>query len=69
MARFRTIPTFIEARRVQRRTVIAPAANGHQGMYVVYPGDYLCVDREGRTFPCKAEDFERQYEPVAESDP
>ncbi|ABI81774.1 hypothetical protein Pcar_3153 [Syntrophotalea carbinolica DSM 2380] len=69
MARFRSIPTLIEAHRVQRRTVIAPAENGHQGLYVVYPGDYLCVDPEGRTFPCKAEDFERQYQPVDESDP
>jgi len=68
MARFRSIPTFIEAVRVRERTVIAPAQSGHGGIYVAYPGDYLCVDQNGFAFPCKAEDFERRYEPFNESD-
>ncbi|MGE4542609.1 MAG: hypothetical protein AB7D06_00740 [Pedobacter sp.] len=69
MARFRSIQTVIDAIRVEQRTVIAPTEDGHQGIYVVYPGDYLCVDQEGRTFPCKAEEFERYYEPVNECTP
>jgi hypothetical protein len=69
MARFRSIQIIVDAFRVQQRTVIPPTQNGHQGLYVVYPGDYLCVDQEGRTFPCKAEEFERNYEPVDESNP
>jgi hypothetical protein len=66
MARFRSIPTIIEAFRVNRRTVIAPKENGYQGIFVVYPGDYLCIDPDGCQFPCKADVFERCYEPVEE---
>lgn len=69
MARYRSIPTLIEAFQVRQRTVIGPAQKGHQGLYIVYPGDYLCVDPQGHAFPCKAEDFTRYFEPVDESDP
>lgn len=68
MARFRSIPTFIEAVRTWERTVIGPAQSGHGGIYVAYPGDYLCIDQNGHTFPCKADDFERRYEPADEPD-
>lgn len=69
MTRFRSIQTVIDAIRVKQRTVITPIEAGHQGIYVVYPGDYLCVDQQGRTFPCTAEDFERYYEPVDDPTP
>ncbi len=69
MARFRSIPNTIDAFQVRKRTVIAPSENGLQGLYVVYPGDYLCIDQNGRAFPCKAEDFEHYYEPIDESNP
>lgn len=69
MTRFRSIPTIIDAFQVQQRTIIAPSENRNQGLYVIYPGDYLCIDENGRAFPCKAEDFERYYEPIDESNP
>jgi len=66
MARFRSIPTLIDAYRVNRRTVIPPQKNNDHGIYIVYPGDYLCIDHNGCKFPCKADVFERCYEPVEE---
>lgn len=69
MARYRSIPTFIEAFRVRQRTVVGPAQSGLQGLFVVFPGDYLCVDQQGHAFPCKAEDFARRFEPIEEPDP
>lgn len=69
MARFRRIPSIIDASQVQQRTVIAPSEHGHHGLYVVYPGDYLCIDQDGRAFSCKAEEFERYYEPIVDSNP
>lgn len=69
MTRYRSIPIIIDAFQVQQRTIIAPSENRNQGLYVIYPGDYLCIDEKGRAFPCKAEDFERYYEPIDESNP
>jgi hypothetical protein len=68
MARFRRIPSFIEAHRIQKRTLIGPSPNGHQGMLVAYPGDYLCVDSQGHAFFCSAEEFKGQYEPIEEQE-
>ena len=38
------------------------------GLVEALPGDYLCVDAEGELYPCAAETFEAQYEPM-EDDP
>jgi hypothetical protein len=66
MARFRTKPTIIEAFQVSRRTVIPPDETFYRNVYVVYPGEYLCTDKNGYKFPCKPEIFEMLYEPEAE---
>jgi hypothetical protein len=66
MARFISKPTVIEAFLVSERTVIPPYESFNQNIYVVYPGDYLCIDSDGFKFPCRSEVFEKIYEPVAE---
>ncbi len=66
MPRFRTRPTVIEAVQVFERMVIPPTETFHQNIYVVYPGDYLCVDDQGFKFPCRPDVFKKIYEPVAD---
>jgi len=66
MPRFRTRPTVIEAIQVFERLVIPPTETFHQNIYVVYPGDYLCIDDQGFKFPCRQDVFEKIYEPLAD---
>jgi hypothetical protein len=64
MSRFRRRPGIIEAYRGAHRTVIPPVENGYQGLCIVYPGEYLCIDEQGSRFPCRPEMFARLFEPL-----
>ncbi len=66
MTRFQSRPHIITAVRVGERRVIPPQETLCRNIFVVYPGDYLCTDSRGYKFPCRAEEFENIYEPVAD---
>ncbi|OEU53656.1 MAG: hypothetical protein BA871_17465 [Desulfuromonadales bacterium C00003096] len=66
MVRFKTKPPEIEAFQVSECIVIPPTETFYQNTFVVYPGDYLCIDAQGFKFPCRPEVFEKLYEPMAE---
>ena len=66
MARYKKKPTVIEAFQVSERIVIPPTETFYQNIFVVYPGDYLCIDEQGFKFPCRPEVFAKIYEPMAE---
>lgn len=66
MSRFQPRMHIISAVQVDERQVIPPEETLCRNIYVVYPGDYLCTDSRGNKFPCRAEEFENIYEPVAD---
>ncbi len=66
MSRYQTRQTVIEAVQVAERMVISPTETFYQNIYVVYPGDYLCIDDQGYKFPCRSDVFEKIYEPLTD---
>lgn len=63
VAKYRRKPILIEAVKITRTITIETAEGKMQG----YPGDYLITDKNGDQYPCKAEQFEQEYERVKDS--